>query len=1222
MGKYCCFLCPRKDYENKSLDDQCPICGRPYGFPLNQRPVAIREYRVVEPRGRGFYAVTYLCHRGRLNKPYILKLSPKTLYSFFGKDFEEECRIHMEVAQDTEHIVPIDDYFDELVQFGDVEIKCHVAVIQFVEGESLEAYVEQTGNLRARSVAQIAIDLFRIWREFINKLRYHNDLHSDNIIIQKLREGARRAESLDETIRAVAIDLGSVADASKSDTSELRLGDQHWLCRHLQHMVDKLRESRRDIEQIDDLDNRIIEALEQITYFLLPAANAGRIPSADQLIKIVRDNFSRGPSPWRERLKLERFDDSYNAIALEPWYVPFLLVDPDDLWIRRISAAGPLLITGMRGCGKTMLLRALDFHARAAPRNGESTENILDRVRNDNYLGLFVPCLNLLIMPGLPDAPASLERLFYAYGVEAIRAVRHLQELDRSTVVPRYFDYIAEAVELNIEATKVPGFQSDDELERFLLKAVASLKKGSSQHMLRTSAADAFGSLAAAIRRCSPLWTAARIFFLLDDVSTRYLRQDMIENLFSALLFQSTQCAFKLTTEAQTLEMGLTSPGGVEKARAGRDYDVFDLGADVYEKTKIRKGNKLFVEQILAKRAQYYPNHPKATPQELLGDCTLEDIALRIATTNANSRERKAVYAGISALSALCVGDIGDVISLYELILRKAAGQTYPVKSEIQSECYQAFCSRRLYDLNRRESDLKDFALTFAEASYELLVRSNRGRIDGKLKRLRQYVSIYVRVTAGDTRKQFERLRELIDAGVFVLHGGTPRTKTRDADPIQQFKLTYRKLFGLSNFIGLAERDRFELSGEQLEEWLSVPARGKEVLLRNLGKGSDEGGDFPEMDSAEPEAESQEQVLEKVIVGQQERLFDVPASAVGEVFSNGKELLNYSPKMRTERLSIEEIAPERLQDYGIQTVLLGLGFEERSVESAKRIMSLIRPHEVILIEYKEPGRTAQIKDIVSQDIEHVSTVKYEDILAKGVQLPKTSSLIDVTGLAKPALFSSIRDALHGQGKVWVCHTGAEEYYPLDVDIARVLAAEENRDQYALLNSLSEIFTGEKGPYAIDGLLESDPDESRRKVLCAFASAKHQRLLSILDMRQYDRIEIVVPPVGTLRSKIARIAAEIATWNFRASGTTEIGSNDLHTVVDFLFQQYIYWYVDRGYNMELALTGSKIQAIACAAVSVVCKMAQCWYVRPEELDPKRFTKGIGDSQYYMISKASR
>ena len=89
-------------------------------------------------------------------------------------------------------------------------------------------------------------------------------------------------------------------------------------------------------------------------------------------------------------------------------------------------------------------------------------------------------------------------------------------------------------------------------------------------------------------------------------------------------------------------------------------------------------------------------------------------------------------------------------------------------------------------------------------------------------------------------------LRKLIDAGVFVLQGGVPRAKTRDGDPVQKFILKYRKLFGLSSFIGLSDRDRFELSGEDLREWLANPKRSKEILMRNLGG--------PLEDAEDPEA--------------------------------------------------------------------------------------------------------------------------------------------------------------------------------------------------------------------------------------------------------------------------------------------------------------------------------------------------------------------------------
>ena len=321
----------------------------------------------------------------------------------------------------------------------------------------------------------------------------------------------------------------------------------------------------------------------------------------------------------------------------------------------------------------------------------------------------------------------------------------------------------------------------------------------------------------------------------MDDVSTRYLNEEAVKTLVSELLFSSEKCSFKFTTEAQTLELVLRAPGQNAAAWAGRDYDVFDLGYEVNQKINERHKGPGFLEHILIARSGHYAAHPSTTPRDILGSASLEEIAERIASTPATSAEKKRVYHGREALAGVCVGDIGDVIMLYEDLLRRGANRPYPIAAELQSECYQAFCSRRLYDLNRRHNELKDFALTFAEASHELLDRSYK-KDSSKGRRLRQYTKLYVMVTSGNKPAQFQKLRQLIDAGVFVLEGGTetPRTKTRDSDPITQFKLSYRKLFGLSNFIPLSDRDRFELSGDQLEEWLSHPADGKEILIKNL----------------------------------------------------------------------------------------------------------------------------------------------------------------------------------------------------------------------------------------------------------------------------------------------------------------------------------------------------------------------------------------------------
>ena len=645
-----------------------------------------------------------------------------------------------------------------------------------------------------------------------------------NIIIEELGNDARRANSIDDSVRAVAIDLGSISDASRSDSEQARLGDLHWIREHLKKLVANL---LRDPDRISDLENRLANALQLILHSISPSAENQRTPDSEDFVAQIEDAYHRTTQhwrPWREALSLRTFGASYNAQTMQAWNVPQLLVDPDGQWLNAMCAPGPQVITGMRGCGKTMLLRALQFHARAAQRENETSAEIVARLKTDRYVGLFVSAQRLLDQLGNKTATVGdpFARLFVAYGLEAVRAVHHLRDIDDGSVSKSAYRYIGEAIDecLNV-GEEISSATTPYELEDRLNSLLIGLSRGDEEYTLTIHPNIAFPRLDSALRRCTSIWQSAQVLFLLDDVSTRYLNQAAIEELLSALLFQSPTCAFKLTSEAQTIELGLKSPGKIHLARIGRDLGVFDLGAEVYEKIKKQgKGHgKEFVEQILQQRARYFASHPNAKPSVLLGDVALETIAIEIGNSRSNSPKRKEVYRGITALARMCVGDIGDVISLYEQILRKAAGKRPPIAPDIQSECFQDFCARRLYDLNRRGGFLKDVAKSFAEAAHELLFKSCTGAAGGAKKRIRQYSSLYVRVTTGDIENQTERLRELIDAGVFVFAGGSnvPRTKTRDSNPTQQFKLTYRKIYGLVNFIGLAERDRFELSGSDLE---------------------------------------------------------------------------------------------------------------------------------------------------------------------------------------------------------------------------------------------------------------------------------------------------------------------------------------------------------------------------------------------------------------------
>lgn len=1213
-GKYCCFNCPEDNYDEKNLKEKCPNCNEPYGFPLFSSPQWIGEYRVLKPLGRGFYGATYVVeHSGIIPRKHVLKVVPKSFYNFFDNNFEEECKIHAEAANGADFLVDIQGAFDEIVSFGSHEIECHIAVLDFIEGHLLQDYLSSKKSLTPSSIAQLATDLFRILDELVSRKLNHNDFHAGNIIIEELSREHSRRDAIDPSIRAIAIDLGSLSKDRRSGGDYK--GDLHWISNHIEKLIDL---HIRDKESFTDLESRLEWALRMISKSIKPSIEKQRTPSSEDIIRIIEDEYFRSAEtwrPWLQPLTLRKFSDSYNARTLDAWHVPQLLVDPGEKWQRRISSPGPLIVTGMRGCGKTMLLRALQFHARSVQRTGESNDDIIQRIKADGYVGLFVSGAKLLPLSDEEtlDKKNMLARLAVAYALEAAGALAHLKDITTKSVNGRAAIIIQNTLESIVDGfKKSEDILSLHELQRHLIQQLNNACRVNSALKISSHPSNAFPLLAKSVKECSEIWRNSQVLFLLDEVSTRTLTMEQIDEILSSLMFQNTQCSFKLTSETQTIFLNLKSPGGLEPAAHWRDFTTFDLGSEVHKRLK-RKGGKKFIEEILTQRSRFFSGHPAALPDRVLGDISLSKIAKNITSSSPNSPVRKKVYHGLSALKAVCVGDIGSTITIYENILNQANG-SFPVKQQYQNDVFQEFCSTHLYLLDRRDSHLKGIAKSFAEASYELLMQSAEKKED---RGLRQYSSIYVRVTAGDKDEQGKRLRELVDAGVFVFQGGSPRTKTKDSDPVLQFKLTFRKIYGLADSIGLAERDRFELSGADLEEWLNTPDKGREILLRNLSTRSetetDEDEDEIDADEGISFADHQEEEIESQQIDVQLSLFNrkIVEQKFDKGILDGEKLvkLPFFEKIKKSDSSVKKI----------DVLYIALGFEERTSQSVVRSIEHFSPARVIALKYPEQGRSNEIINFLEEKKVSYSIIEYEEIFRSDNWLKETNLAFDITGFTKAAIFVLISSALKNKNEVYITYTEAKEYYPLENSLSKILEAQSEKNYHLLLKELKNVLSGETGPYTLKSLESIESDVSRLRSLFAFGSPKHERIIQLVEERRYDQIEILVDSRKAARNTVSRLAAEVAVSEATTGSIKECNICDPNEIIKAIELGFRRSYLYGGLNFEIGLTGDKLEAVAAAAFSSVASINNVWYVKPKKFDPERFSKGFGKTYFYSIKK---
>jgi hypothetical protein len=69
------------------------------------------------------------------------------------------------------------------------------------------------------------------------------------------------------------------------------------------------------------------------------------------------------------------------------------------------------------------------------------------------------------------------------------------------------------------------------------------------------------------------------------------------------------------------------------------------------------------------------------------------------------------------------------------------------------------------------------------------------------------------------------------------------------------------------------------------------------------------------------------------------------------------------------------------------------------------------------------------------------------------------------------------------------------------------------------------------------------------------------------------------------------------------------------------QVYNDLYFGSGANIEIGLTGSKMHAVAFAALAAAARVSSAWYVSPQRFDEQRFTLGARETRCFDITLTS-
>lgn len=1220
MQEYSCFLHPEE--KGQSLEETCPQCGEQFDFPLKFPPQEINGKTVIEGYKRGFYGAIFVTQHPRIvTRKFAVKIIPKLTYDVLKRgriDFEQEVQLHSELSA-IDLVAELEDKGEDDFVFHGHTIPCYLMEMEYVEGNTLADLIQGAQPLSPRLVGQIALDLLDFIGEFQQRGVFHNDLHGYNIKIKELSESeARRRAPLQPSIIIKVLDLGSTADKSKSDPDKDRLGDVHWVA---QHIFDLLKTYERSVKIIPPDDLRLTSQLRRVAE-LYAGRDPVRLPSVDDMRASIEAAYRFGFKPWIEPVRLESIEAHYNAQTLPAHFAPALLYDPGNKWSKRLMRPGPQLLTGMRGCGKTILLRSLECGARAHKLEGESQEDVLERIQNDTFLGLFVSSSSLLEGPRQHPVGLLIHRLFLAFAREAIRDV-HLCELNKlGSIDYNALEDFSDYVKSLIPWYEPPVIRSDAVSVEKAISRALQVQVEEPEKIPYLNPRNAFDALTKVVRPLVDIWENKKLLFLLDDVSTRYLQLDNVKQLMSELSIQSPDFGIVITTERQTLEV--TTPGG-GIAREGRDYNVFDLGEDVLAMLRGKRGYE-FVENILKQRIAITNAVVDLPPSEVLKRQSLTEIAREIHRRPEKPSDKSErikmppIYWGLDALVGMCVGDIGDILQIYSRMLARANSESFTIDPSIQDSVITTFADDKLLMLAGHDPWLYSHAVAFAQASYNQLRKSSP-------ERLRQYAEIFIRIDPEQAKDKdiFNKIIRLVDEGVFVFTGGTSRTKTPRGKPSLLFKLAFRKLLGATHRIPISSRDRFELSRNRLLSWISNPtAASLELGIKAKSNNENEAANHSAAgEITMPRKASRHPRRRKAAQGQ----FVFTESA--RLIDSRKETNSVSLRLLYDVRTLEsDLLPEVQVDWEQTHVIAAIGFEDRTIGTWNNLLTSGRPAGVTLLRYENRGRDKELFSLLSShniawEIEEVESSTTEEQIRKIISTSRNRKvLIDTTSLTKALIFGLVRNALLDIGEVWILHTCAAEYYPQELNLKQVLSFFNSKDYPKAFKQLDDIVAGERGPFKVVTIGPQLLDPGQPSFMVAFVALKHNRVERLLETAPVEKLAAIAPlhsaGPDAPRSKLGMIMAKYLAERYGGE-VYKAGSLDHDDTYHLLLDLHRRFSLGGGHNFEISLSGTKLQMVGAAMFASVATPAAVYYSSPAAFDPTKFTKGTAETRIIHLKR---